>query len=362
MRSRISPTRIRPKAAPKVALTAVVSAVLAVLAVAAAAPLSSSASSSVGSLRSRLSQQHARAHSLSAKAGAASQLIGRLDGQIALVTQREAAVQTRLGAARGALAGAQVAVIRERAVLQVLKVRLARSREALTRLLVSDYESAPQNIVTVVLQAHGFVDLLDRLQYLHMAEGQEKAIVHVTTVAKAQAQSAAARLSRLQARDQSTADAVATEARAIAGMNSLLQSKRGVLERVRAIQDAQLQATRARQSRLSHELSVVEAQQAAQAPAASGSPVPYGGSGASGGWAIPYAIVLCESGGQNLTPNSAGASGYYQILPSTWAGAGGTGPAAYLAPKSEQDRIASILWNNGAGASNWVCSGIVGIH
>jgi hypothetical protein len=72
--------------------------------------------------------------------------------------------------------------------------------------------------------------------------------------------------------------------------------------------------------------------------------------------------VLCESGGQNLTPNSAGASGYYQILPSTWSGAGGTGPAAYLAPKSEQDRIASILWNNGAGASNWVCSGIVGIH
>ncbi|HEY5316891.1 MAG TPA: transglycosylase family protein [Solirubrobacteraceae bacterium] len=354
MRSRISPARVR--------LTAALAAAATLLVVAAAAPLSSSAAPSVGTLQSRLSEQQARAHSLSAKAGQASQLISSLDGQIALVTQREAAVQSRLSAARAALAVAQSAVIRERALLHVLVTRLARARAALSRQLVSQYEGTPQNIVTVVLQSHGFADLLDRLQYLHMAEGQQKAIVHVTTIARAQAQRAATRLAALQARDQTTTDAVATEARAVAGMNALLQSKRATLERVRAIQVSELAATRSRQSELSHELSVVEAQQAAQAPASSGSPVPYGGAGASGGWAIPYAIVLCESGGQNLTPNSAGASGYYQIIPSTWRGAGGTGPAAYLAPKSEQDRIAALLWNHGAGASNWVCAGLVGIH
>jgi chromosome segregation ATPase len=340
-----------------------VSAVLATLGVASAAPLSSSASPSVGSLQSRLSEQQARAHDLSVKAGTASQLISSFDGQIELVTQREEAVQVRLSAARDALADAQTAVTNERALLERLVARLGLAREALSRQLVSQYESQPQNIVSVVLAAHGFADLLDRLQYLHLAEGQQKTIVRVTTVARAQAETATARLAKLETSDQANAEAVATEARAIAGMNALLQSKRSALERVRAIQVAELVATRAKQSRLSHELSVVEAQQAAAAaPVASGSPVPYGGSSASGGWAIPYAIVLCESGGQNLTPNSAGASGYYQILPSTWRGAGGTGPAAYLAPKSEQDRIASILWNNGAGASNWVCAGIVGIH
>jgi hypothetical protein len=72
--------------------------------------------------------------------------------------------------------------------------------------------------------------------------------------------------------------------------------------------------------------------------------------------------VLCESGGQNLPPNSAGASGYYQIIPSTWKLFGGTGPAAYLASKAEQDAVASRIWRGGAGASNWVCAGIVGIH
>ena len=84
--------------------------------------------------------------------------------------------------------------------------------------------------------------------------------------------------------------------------------------------------------------------------------------GPSGGWAIPYAIVLCESGGQNLSPNSAGASGYYQIMPATWRLFGGGGPAAYLAGKAEQDAIAAKIWNGGAGASNWVCAGIVGIR
>lgn len=354
MRSRISSARFR--------LTAAVSAVLALVGVAAAVPLSSSAAPSIGSLQSRLSQQQARAQRLAASTGQASVLIDRLNGQIALVTEREAGVRARLSAERAALAVAQAAVVRERARLKVLVTRLVQARQALSRQLVSEYESKPQNVVTVVLQAHGFADLLDRLQYLHLAEGQQKTIVHATTIAKAQAQRAATRLMQLEARDQATTDAVATEARAIAGMNALLRSKRSAQERVRAIQSAQLAATRARQSHLSAELRAVETQQAAAAPVASGSPVPYGGAGASGGWAIPSPIVLCESGGQNLTPNSAGASGYYQILPSTWRGAGGSGSAAYLAPKSEQDRIAATLWNNGAGASNWVCAGIVGIH
>ena len=71
----------------------------------------------------------------------------------------------------------------------------------------------------------------------------------------------------------------------------------------------------------------------------------------SGGpWAIPWPIVQCESGGQNLPPNSAGASGYYQFIPSTWKGLGGIGPHAYLRPKAEQDALAAKLWAGGSGA------------
>jgi hypothetical protein len=241
--------------------------------------------------------------------------------------------------------------------------------------LVSSYESNPPDLVSVVLESHGFNDLLERITFLKYAEHQQQGIIGVTRVAKARADAAAKRLAQLETKDRQITEDAALHARALAGMQSLLDSKQSALRQAQAVQRAALSASQARSGQLQASISHIEAQQAAAAAAAAaavqqsqssasaGSGPGVGPAlGASGGWAIPYPIVLCESGGQNLPPNSAGASGYYQIIPSTWAGAGGTGPAAYLAPKSEQDAIASKLWNGGAGASNWVCAGIVGIH
>jgi len=100
-----------------------------------------------------------------------------------------------------------------------------------------------------------------------------------------------------------------------------------------------------------HHARVEAAQAAAQASVA-------GGPGGSGEWAIPSSVVECESGGQNLSPNYAGASGYYQIIPSTWQAYGGTryAPSAYQATAQEQAAVAARIWNGGAGANQWVCA------
>jgi hypothetical protein len=83
------------------------------------------------------------------------------------------------------------------------------------------------------------------------------------------------------------------------------------------------------------------------------------GGSSSGGWAIPASVVMCESHGQNLPPNSAGASGYYQIIPSTWQAYGGGqyASSAYQASAQQQAAVASRIWAGGAGASQWVCAG-----
>jgi septal ring factor EnvC (AmiA/AmiB activator) len=341
-------------------------AALAVLGAAAALPLSSTAQPSLGQLNSQLGQQQGRAQSLSSSIGGISQLISSLDGQIAFVQSREAAVRADLANDRATLARVEQQLARERQLLAVLIARLARARTALSNQLVSSYEGDKPDLVRVVLEAQGFKDLLEKIDFLHRAEKQQQSLIAVTRAAKAQADGAARHLATLDARVRKATEAAATRAAALAGMDSLLHSKQGALQQARAAQQAALAAARARGAQLRSEIARVQAQQAAAAAAAQASPSGQGSSGPalgpSGGWAIPYAIVLCESGGQNLPPNSAGASGYYQIIPSTWSSFGGTGPAAYLASKAEQDAVASRIWNGGAGASNWACAAIVGIH
>jgi septal ring factor EnvC (AmiA/AmiB activator) len=326
----------------------------------ALAPLSSSAQQSLNQLNSSLSHEQARAGSLSASVGDLSHLISSLDAQISLVQSREAAVRSELATDRARLLRVSDSLARERRLVALLISRLARARKTLSSQLVSAYEGDKPDIVTVILESHGFSELLDQLSYLHQAEHQQQSLIAETRAAKAAADAATKRLAKLEVTDRAATTAEALHARALAGMNALLASREGALQHARAAQQTALAAARAKGSQLQKAISKVKAQQAAAQQAAFAGPG--AALGPSGGWAIPYAIVLCESGGQNLPPNSAGASGYYQIIPSTWAGFGGTGPAAYLASKAEQDAVASRIWNGGAGASNWVCAGIVGIH
>jgi septal ring factor EnvC (AmiA/AmiB activator) len=351
---------------------------VAVLAGLVALPVTSSASPSLGQLSQQLGAEQAHQSSLAASISSLSNLISTLNGQITLVESREAAVRADLAHDRLVLAAVEAKLTREQQLLVLLKARLGKARMLLGRQLVSNYEQAPPNLVSVVLESSGFTDLLDKLTYLRDAQHQQQAIITITREAKAQADAAALHLAALRASDRQLTIATSQRVLALANMNQLLESRQGALRQARVAQQDALSASRARGAALQAEITHIQAVQAAAERAAlaqqaaqaagnsgggggSGSPTPAGPSyGAGGGWSIPYSVVNCESGGQNLTPNSAGASGYYQILPSTWNGYGGYSQA-YQAPKSLQDQRAAQLWNSGSGASNWVCSGIVGI-
>jgi septal ring factor EnvC (AmiA/AmiB activator) len=320
------------------------------------------AGASLGSLNSQLGAQQARQHSLASSISSLNALIGSLDAQISLVQDREAAVSDDLANDRAELARVQASLARERILLTRLRHRLADAHTLLARQLVSSYETPKPDLVSVVLNAHGFNDLLEQVAFLGRVEHQQQTIITFTRNAKAAADAAARRLAKLQLTDRQITQVTELRVRALAGMNALLGSKQSALQSARAAQQDALAVSRAKGHDLRRQISHVEAQQAAAEAAAQRAAATPVALGPSGGWAIPYAIVLCESGGQNLPPNSAGASGYYQIIPSTWKLFDGTGPAAYLAGKAEQDAVATRIWNGGAGAQNWVCAGIVGIH
>jgi septal ring factor EnvC (AmiA/AmiB activator) len=341
-----------------------------------AIPVTSNAAPSLGTLSQQLGAEQSHQQSLASSINNLSGLISSLTGQISLVESREAAVRADLARDRAQLAAVEAALTREKHLLAVLKQRLAWSRALLSRQLVSNYEQSKPDLVSVVLESSGFTALLDNLTYLRDAQKQQQTIITITRKAKAAADAAAVRLTGLRASDREMTLATSQRVLALASMNQLLQSRQGALQDARIAQQNALAASRARGAALASEISHIQAEQAAAERAAqaeqsaggggggggSGAPTPDGPSyGAGGGWSIPYSVVNCESGGQDLTPNSAGASGYYQFMPGTWNDYGGYSQA-YQAPKSLQDQRAAQVWNGGAGSSNWVCSGIVGIH
>lgn len=333
--------------------------------IAAALPVSTSASPSLSQLHSNLQQTQAQASNLSASVSHLSELIGSLGSQIAFVQGREAAVRSELASDRASLQRTTAELAKERQKLALLIARLHRAQAILGSQLVSNYESGTPDFVSVLLNSNGFSQLLNQLNDLTKAEQEQKKEIHVTQSAREQVHAATVRLARLQARIKQMTYAAAVRERALAGMNSLLASRESALRSARAAQQTALAAAQSRGQALQSQIAQVEAQQQAAEQAASPSPSPTApgtspSSVPSGGWAIPAPIVMCESGGQNLPPNSAGASGYYQIIPGTWRLYGGSGPAAWLAPKSEQDAVASRIWDGGRGASAWVCAHILG--
>jgi septal ring factor EnvC (AmiA/AmiB activator) len=323
------------------------------------------AGTNLNQLNSELGASQARQQNLSASLASVRSMIASLNAQISLVESREASVQAQLAQDQTRLATAQTALTQEQKRVAVLRAQLARAQMILARQLRSNYEDARPDLMSVVLESDGFNQLLEQLQFLNRAEAEQKQVIGVTRLAKARADSAEQRLAHLKATDQQITDATAVQPHALAGMNALLHSRQAALADDQAAEQAALAAARARGAQLQSAISRVEAEQAAaRAAAALLAGTGYAATGALGpsaGWAIPYPIVLCESGGQNLPPNSVGASCYYQIIPSTWRLYGGTGPAAYLTSKAEQDAVAARIWDGGAGASNWVCAGIVGI-
>lgn len=308
------------------------------------------ATDKAGELQTGIDSSRDREKSLAAAAARLAKLERATARDVMLLQGRVAAAQADLERATTLAAQTQQRLVVAQRRVRRLRARLAQVRVKLSALLRERYASDRPDLVTVVLNSDGFSSLLETMAFLQRVERSDTELLALVREARADAGREQKSLVRLTAQRQSTADAVLRRRNALAGISAGLQSRRALLARARAARLASLRTTRASRVRAERELErlLAERRQAA------------GQDGPGGPWAIPWAIVQCESGGQNLPPNSAGASGYYQMLDTTWAGLGGSTTHAFEAPKAEQDRLASKLWAGGAGTRNWVCASLVG--
>jgi peptidoglycan DL-endopeptidase CwlO len=187
--------------------------------------------------------------------------IGRLQRRIDVVQRRQTAAQRDLDRQQGKLFGLQDDLRRERARLVRLRARLVQARTALGRRLVELYQADQPDLVTVVLSARGFADLLERGEFMRRVSQQDQRIIREVADARAQTAALAARLAVLEGRQRRITDVVLRRRDEIAGARRDLVGARSGLDSARAGRRQVLDRVRGSRRRLEGALSSLKAEQ-----------------------------------------------------------------------------------------------------
>jgi peptidoglycan hydrolase CwlO-like protein len=275
----------------------------------------SARAASIGQLQQRISAGQGNISSLSGAVSAASGRIGQLDASIVALGRRLARIQADLDAKRAELAKLRTELAAARIRLAQLEAYERHAERVLAAQLVATYESNTPDVVTVVLSATGFRDLLEKLSFMQRVRNQDVDIINQVRAARRAVAAEATRLGKLELRQQILTAQVLAERNSLARTSAGLQRQRAAVARVRDAKASQLANARAEVSQLQHQLSALEAAQAALAArAAAQSAQPASPSAGGGG----YTPAIAPSSG----PVSAG--GFTFPLPKGAASPPGT--------------------------------------
>src|SRR3954471_4596807 len=157
----------------------------------------------IESKQNQIEQRKGRERVLTSDISAATHRIGALQGEITQLQTKQVRLESDLEAKRAELAQIQEDLRRERLKLARLRDRLARARVLLANRLVDSYKADAPDLVTVVLEANGFRDLLERAEFMQRVSDQDARLIQRVTDAKAEATATAAHLDQLEQKAQS---------------------------------------------------------------------------------------------------------------------------------------------------------------
>ena len=188
--------------------------------------------------------------------------VNRLQRRIGGLQQRQAAVQGDLDRAAGALEQTQADLRFQRRRMVRLKARYAVARRVLAHRLVELYETDQPDLISVMLNANGFAELLQRGEFLSRINEQDQRIVTNVRLAKRDARDTAARLDRLEGRQQALAARIQVRRDEIASVKQDLIDTRVGYDRTRQGKAEALSHIRVEREKLEGSLSAMKATQA----------------------------------------------------------------------------------------------------
>ena len=238
--------------------------------VVAAAVLASPVRGDRGSLPDRIAATRA-------KVTRADRREGVLTGELAQTRIRIAAVGDELGAAQERLARLEAGLERKRAELAAVRSRLDALRDRLERLrvrlrgarrvlaarLVELYKADAPDAVTVILEADGFDDLLERMELLDRIASQDRDVFDAVRQLKLATSVRTERVAALERSETLAAQSILARRDAAAATSARLVSARNELAAARAERTAMLVEVRDERQRAREDLGALEAEYAA---------------------------------------------------------------------------------------------------
>jgi murein DD-endopeptidase MepM/ murein hydrolase activator NlpD len=232
-------------------------------------------------LSQRIEQKRAQIDQAKQKEGVLSTDIARFSTRIESLQGEISATQSRLERAQASLdrQKAELLEVRDRLEeardrLERLRRELATARQVLAARLVEIYKADAPDALTVVLQADGFGDLLERAEFLRRISDQDREITEEVRGLRDQARDQAIALAELEEREQLAAERILRERDQIAQAQGQLVSARDELASARADKRGALAEVQDSRVALEGDLRALEAEQARVQAALSGAQAP----------------------------------------------------------------------------------------
>jgi peptidoglycan hydrolase CwlO-like protein len=260
--TRVARRRERPARRRRRALHTLAGAL--VIAAAASIAVGSAASGSTpGALESKISSAQSREGQVRSGIHADSQQIAGFEGNIEDLQTRLSALESSLTVERNLLSSIRSQLSEARTRLVALQVQLVHDRKVLVAQVIASYEAPPPDIATVILEAHGFADLIERVNDLRAISRENASATTQVSQAQKAVTAQAEHLAALEATHASETHSVLVQRDEVAQLRLALVKRQLQFVSARSRKSSELEELQSHKHSLEHELSHIQARELA---------------------------------------------------------------------------------------------------
>ncbi len=191
-----------------------------------------------------------------------SDRVAKLDARLKALSQRQGTLEEDLTAKRNALNETQAELRDERARLVRLQRRSREARGALEARLVDQYKNGRTDLISVVVEADGFTQLIERGEYLGRLRKKDQLVIKLVADAKKEATATEKKLDSLESKQQKVTAAIQARRDEVARVKTNVATVESTVRDARNDKRQLLSKVKVERKELEEDLSAMQAQQA----------------------------------------------------------------------------------------------------